>query len=214
MAAALSAAGLLATTVSVAAAAPAQAVGRCVERPHAYLIHGGRAYFNAYDGVQFAPVPQLVVDRGERVELGGNGIDPTGGAITGTIAFTVSRFPSLGQPGGPFNFGPIPGQAVYRTQRARDNCVVHQEGPYRITAPPGKYRIQADYRGSLGLVRVNVVDVEVLPGPPPIGLGSAAAGDATTASSDADLVGSMPSGIDPGGGTEPDPCNPLLPCTV
>src|SRR4029453_17103699 len=100
------------------------------------------------------------------------------------------------------------------------NCVVHQEGPFRITARPGKYRIEAAYRPGntpLGLVGGPVVDLEVLPGPSGVGSTNSAAGDANTADADTDLVGLLPTEPHPGGGgTDPDPCvtNPEILCPI
>ena len=125
-------------------------------------------------------------------------------------------------PSGTIPFGPQAGRQVYQTLGAHSNCVVHQEGPYRITAPPGKYRILTQFRPgnwTSGSVSTTVVDLEVLPGLPGIGSSTSAAWDATTASVEADLTGVVPSEPDPGGGgggggDDPNPCGPNLICTV
>ena len=219
-AAALSAAALLAAALQMAGAQPAQAggPGTCVTQGHAYLIHGGRAYFSGYDGVNTG-TPSLVVSQGEQVELGGNGIEPASG-----VTFSAAKFPSPGLdlPSGTIPFGPQAGRQVYQTLGAHSNCVVHQEGPYRITAPPGKYRILTQFRPgnwTSGSVSTTVVDLEVLPGLPGIGSSTSAAQDATTASVEADLTGIVPSEPDPGGGgggggDDPNPCGPNLICTA
>jgi hypothetical protein len=217
-AAALSATGLLAAALQMSAATPAQAggPGTCVTKGHAYLIHGGRAYFSGYDGVNTG-TPRLVVSQGEMIELGGNGIEPASG-----VEFEAAKFPSPGLdlPSGTIPFGPQPGRQTYQTLGARANCVVHQEGPYPITAPPGKYRILTQFRPGNwtgGSVRTTVVDLEVLPGLPRLNSTSAAAQDASTASEATDLVGLTPSGSNPGGGgTDPDPCasNPQIECPI
>src|SRR4029450_87009 len=103
------------------------------------------------------------------------------------VTFGARKFPT----GEIVNFGPS-GGTVYTTAGARDNCVVHQEGRCRITARPGKYRIEAAYRpgnAPLGLVGGPVVDLEVLPGPSGVGSANSAAGDATTAPEDTRLRG-------------------------
>jgi hypothetical protein len=214
-----SAAGFLACAAVTASAAlaigaaPAQAgtPGTCATEAHAYLTQPDRAYFSGYNGDQRFGVPTLVVSQGQQIRLGGNGIQPGSG-----MKFEAFKPPGPGLPpvGERINFGPLPGNRDYLTLAARSNCVVHEEGPYRVTAPPGKYRIFVTYNPGndprLSIFDV-VTDVEVLPGLPGINTASAAVSDTTTASGDVDLLSPEPA-PDPGGGggggdgSDPSPC--------
>src|SRR5262245_33846346 len=145
-----SAAGFLAGAAAMVSAAlaigaaPAQAgtPGTCVTEAHAYLTQPGRAYFSGYNGDQRFGVPTLVVSQGEQIRLGGNGIQPSSG-----MKFQALKHPCSGPPPAAdrSNFGPLPGKRDYVTLVAYGNSVVPEECPYRVTAPPGRYRIFVTY---------------------------------------------------------------------
>jgi hypothetical protein len=213
-------AGVLACAAAIVSAAlaigaaPAQAgtPGTCATAAHAYLTQPGRAYFAGYDGDQRFGIPTLVVSQGQEIRLGGNGIQPGSG-----MKFEAFKPPGPGLPavGEKINFGPLPGNRDYLTLAARGNCVVHEEGPYRVTAPPGKCRIFVTYNPGNDLrlsIFTVVTDVEVLPGLPGINTASAAVSDATAASGEVDLLSPAPSEPDSGGGggggdgSDPSPC--------
>ena len=101
----------------------------------------------------------------------------------------------------------------YETRPTRENCVVHEEGPFRVTAPPGSYRITATYlaaetlfEGAAEPVPVvdQVVNLQVLPG-------STSVQEIGSQSSTTSMV--RP--VLPEGGGDPSPgCEPRRPCPL
>lgn len=211
------AAGLLAGAAVVTAglvvgATPAQAA-TCATEGHAYLTQPGKVYFSGYNGDQRFGRPRIVAFQGELFRLGGNGINP---------------YPNQGRPDitwkatGPTGFIDFfPGVPEYHSFWARDNCVVHEEGPFPVTAPPGTYRIYAFYTpgnhpGSPPVLD-EVAEVLVLPGLPPISSASQSTADAVSSTAGSESMMSSGSSEPPpggGGGGDPDPppcetCPPL-----
>jgi hypothetical protein len=132
----------------VVGSTPALAADRCRTAAHAYLTQPGRVYFSGYDGVGQFGIPTINAVRGDTLRLGGNGILPG----------TTIRFQAVDMATG-VQVDVIPGSRLYTTQGARNNCVVHEEGPYTITALPGRYRITAIYRpGNLSTGSNDLVD--------------------------------------------------------
>jgi hypothetical protein len=137
---------LIACTAAVAAtvavgAAPAHAASRCspaVIGGHAYLTQPGRVFFSGYDGDERFGVPTAVVGAGATFRIGGNGIEPRE-----TIKFQAINMDTLAIE----DF--VPGKKTYETKKARDNCVVHEEGPLTVTAPRGRYWIVATYKSGV-----------------------------------------------------------------
>jgi len=181
--------------VLVAGSSPAQAL-TCVTPGHAYVTAPGVVFFSGYNGDERFGVPRVVVQQGDRVRVGGNGIKP------GTdIAFRAVR-----SDGRIFNF--FPGQLDYLTAPARDNCVVHEEGPFEIVAPPGMYRVVGVYQPGNQPIGVTdpVVDFEVRRGPITASVPQSA---------DDTMFAPVPPGDGGGGGGGGGGgCEPLLPCTV
>jgi len=129
----LIAATILMAAVLVVGAGPAFAA-RCQTAGHAYLTQPGRVYFSGYDGDESKGIPQVNTVRGAQFRVGGNGLLPG----------TFIRFNSLNLDTGQFvDF--IPGRQVYQTRGAGTNCVVSEEGPLSVAAPPGRYAIFAAY---------------------------------------------------------------------
>jgi hypothetical protein len=169
------AAGLIAglaviTGVQVIGVTPAEAEQICHTFGHVYLTQPGRVYFSGYEGNQQNGIPMVVASQGELFRLGGNGLQEGT-----TIRFFAQRVPGPGQESGtPINF--LTGSRDYVTQPARENCVVNEEGPYRLTAPtPGRYRVFAEYTSGNTIDPVTgqerkvfdvVADFDVLPGLP------------------------------------------------
>ena len=191
-------------TVLVAGASPAAAdVCSNDVLGHAYLTQPGSVYFSGYNGDQRFGIRTVVVEQGEQFRVGGNGIK----------AATEISFLATKSDGSGINF--LNNVHEYETQPARDNCVVHEEGPYRVTAPPGLYRITATYapRNSAvpggppptGVVD-QVVNVEVRRGPQ-----SADVSQSSTNSMMSTVVSDPGDGGggDPGGG-----CDPRRPCPL
>ncbi len=87
--------------------------------------------------------------QGDQFRVGGNGIQPAeAGVASAPTRITFSSFTtnsSFQFPTGEIDF--LPNVRDYRTQPTRENCVVHEEGPFRVVAPPGSYRITATYPG-------------------------------------------------------------------
>jgi hypothetical protein len=164
-------AGLLAalaamTTVLVLGATPAPAQAVVCETPgHAYLTQPGKIYVSGYEGKENFGIPRIVAYQGQLFHLGGNGILPDS-----KINFESFRYPGPGETSGT-RIDVLPSLSNYYTRDAQDNCVVHEEGPYRVTAPPGRYRIFATYRSGNNTARGPIPDVvadfEILQGPVP-----------------------------------------------
>ena len=135
---------LVAITASLAVATPAQAAS-CVTRGHAYVhpLSGG-LYFSGYEGDGSVGIPTWYTFRGDRFQLGGNGIKP-GTQIRWTAYDTVfgNAFPIV--------------PSV--TAAAGSNCVVRQEAnTYIVTAVPGFYFIVAEYTaGNSGWTGAEIV---------------------------------------------------------
>ena len=202
--------------VQVIGVAPAEAEQICHTFGHVYLTQPGRVYFSGYEGNQQNGIPTVVASQGELFRLGGNGIQEGT-----TIRFFAQRFPGPGQESGtPINF--LIGSRNYVTQPARENCVVNEEGPYRLTAPsPGRYRVFAEYTsgntidpatGQEKQIFDVVADFDVLPGLPapssslqpsgdsdPSDAGPGPAPQQQQATADTDMFASSSVG-DPGGG--------------
>jgi hypothetical protein len=95
------------------------------------------------------------------------------------------------------------------TGMARDNCVVHEEGPYRVTAPPGTYRIFATYQSGNNHLRGDIFDVVadmVVPGLPGISAQSATDSAAGTESLMSPAYSEPPPGGGGEGDSDPTPC--------
>lgn len=97
---------------------------------------------------------------------------------------------------------------------------MHEEGPYRVTAPPGTYRIFATYPSgnSPGRGRIFdvVADVQVFPGLPPISSASQSTADPGSSTAASESMLSLASSEPPpggGGGGDPDPtpCEGICP---
>lgn len=219
-------AGLLACAAVVTAglvvgATPAQAA-LCVTEGHAYLTQPGKVYFSGYNGNKSLGVPRIVATQGELFRLGGNGINPF--PIYGRADITWSA----SGPAGFIDF--FPGVRNYHSVWAKDNCVVHEEGPFPVTAPPGLYQIFAIYNsgnrppGAANVVLDEVAEMQVLPAPTPPQpspaptpqLSSSGAAAALTDVADSMMSpGYSEPPPDGGGGGDPDPdpcesCPPIL----
>jgi hypothetical protein len=216
-------AGLLACAAVVTAglvvgATPAQAAP-CVTEGHAYLTQPGRVYFSGYNGDKSLGVPRITAVQGELFRIGGNGINP---------------FPIYGRPNitwtatGPDGFIDFfPGVRHYSSIWAQDNCVVHEEGPFPVTAPPGLYQIFATYTsgnhpGVLRLDEVAVVQViprpiPPVPSPAPTPLPSSSEVAAASSAGSESRMSPGYSEPPPGGGgggdpaPDPDPCGSCPP---
>jgi hypothetical protein len=220
-------AGLLACAAVVTAglvvgAAPAQAA-LCATKGHAYLTQPGRVYFSGYNGDKSLGVPRIVATQGELFRLGGNGINPF--PIYGRADITWRAEKMLG-PDPTLDSGQIdffPGVGSYHSVWAKDNCVVHEEGPFPVTAPPGLYRIWAIYNsgnhpGAGNAVLDEVAHMQVLPGLPPISSASQSTADAVSSTAASESMMSPGYSEPPpggGGGADPDPdrcesCPPIL----
>jgi hypothetical protein len=112
------------------------------------LTQPGRVYFSGYDGEGQFGIPTMNAVQGDTFRVGGNGILPG----------TTIRFQSVNMATGQqIDFTPT--TRLYTTRGARNNCVVHEEGPLTVTAPPGRYRITAIYRpGNLATGGNDLVD--------------------------------------------------------
>jgi hypothetical protein len=202
----------VATAGLVAGATPAQAAP-CATEGHAYLTQPGRVIFSGYNGDKRFGLPRITAAQGELFRIGGNGINPY--PIYGRPNITWSAT----GPTGFIDF--LPGVRNYRSIWAQDNCVVHEEGPFPVTAPPGTYRIYATYTsGNHPGVTVldEVAEVQVIPRPtPPVpspaptpqpsSSGTAAASTAGSESMMSPGYSEPPPGGGGGGGDpDPDPC--------
>jgi len=203
-------AGLLAgaavlTAGLVVGATPAQAA-TCATEGHAYLTQPGKVYFSGYNGDSRFGLPRITAAQGELFRLGGNGINPY--PVNGRADI---RWKAAG-PGGFIDF--FPGVPLYHTLWAHDNCVVHEEGPFPVTAPPGTYRIYAFYTSGNhpgAEVLDEVAEMQVIPGPiapqPSPGPTPQSTGVADSMMS----PGYSEPPPDGGGGGDPDP-NPCETC--
>lgn len=212
-------AGLAAmATIFVAGTPPAHALTfeTCATHGAAYLTTGsGRVLVSGLNGDQRWGIPTFFVRQGDQFRLGGNGIQPAeAGVASAPTRITFSSFTtdsSFQFPTGEINF--IPNVRDYQTQPTRENCVVHEEGPFRVTAPPGSYRITATYLAAESLfegaaepvtVVDQVVNIQVLPG-------STSVQEVGSQSSTTSMV--QP--VLPEGGGDPSPgCEPRRPCPL
>lgn len=197
-------AGLAMTTVLTVGVTPAPAQAAvCATRGHAYLTQPGRIYFSGYEGDTSVGVPRIVAFQGEFFSVGGNGINPKD-----NMDFEAFRAPQpFEETGTRINF--LNNYSYYTTGMARDNCVVHEEGPYRVTAPPGTYRIFATYQSGNNPRRGDIFDVVadmvVFPGLPGISAQIATDSAAGTESLMSPAYSEPPPGGGGGGGGDPDP---------
>jgi hypothetical protein len=153
-----------AALAAVLAPAAAQAANRCATDGHAYITRPGGFFFSGFNGDQRFGIPTTTVSTEQSLKLGGNGILP-GSRITfqawnranGTVLeFTRGR------------------GLAYSTNGARSNCVVNEES-FRLSLPPGEYRIQAIYNPGNQpwmsvvdqVVNLNVVSPAPVGGPTP-----------------------------------------------
>jgi len=209
--AALLTGAVVVTAGLVVGATPAQAA-TCVTEGHAYLTQPGKVYFSGYNGDNTLGRPRIIAFQGELFRLGGNGINPY--PSKGTVDI---RWKAAG-PAGYIDF--FPGVPTYHSLWAHDNCVVHEEGPFPVTAPPGTYRIYAFYTSGNhpdSPVLDEVAEMLVLPGLPPISSASQSTADAVSSTPGSESMMSSGYSEPPpggGGGGDPDPppcetCPPL-----
>jgi hypothetical protein len=156
--------------LAVVDAAPAQAAP-CETDGHAYLTQPGRVIFSGYNADKRFGVPRIITFQGDRFRLGGNGINPNGPRADNHIRWRAERRSGPGDAAvslGSINF--LPGVFSYISVSAQDNCVVHEEGPFPVSADPGHYRIYALYvsgnNARPDVVNVDpVADLQVFPAP-------------------------------------------------
>lgn len=209
-------------TVFVAGTPPAHAqtgptFDTCPTYGAAYLTTGsGRVLVSGLNGDQRWTIPTFFVRQGEQFRVGGNGIQPAEPGVASAptrITFQSGGIDSSFEfPTGDIDF--LPGIRNYVTQPTRENCVVHEEGPFRVTAPPGNYRVTATYKAAESLFEgaaepVNVVDqvvnIVVLPGSTSL---QQTASQTSTISMVEPVLGD-------GGGGDPNPgCDPGRPCLL
>jgi hypothetical protein len=218
-------AALMTAGLTVVDAAPAQAAP-CETEGHAYLTQPGRVYFSGYNGDRTLGVPRIITFQGDQFRLGGNGINPNGPLADNHIRWRAERRSGPGDAAvslGSINF--LPGIFSYISVSAHDNCVVHEEGPFPVSAPPGHYRIWAFYVSG-NHVRSDVVNVDAVadiqvfpaptgpqpsPGPTPRLSSSGAAAASTDVADSMMSSGSSDPPDGGGGGGGGDPCIAICP---
>jgi len=154
---------------------PTPTFDTCLTHGAAYLTRSGTVLVSGLNGDRRWGIPTVVVRQGDQFRVGGNGIQPAEpGVASSPTRITFSSFTmdsSFEFPTGEIDF--LPNIRDYRTQPTQPNCVVHEEGPFRVTAPPGNYRVTATYQAAESLfvgaaepvsVVDQVVNIQVLPG--------------------------------------------------